>query len=207
MSFLQIEINCDENPELKAKLEADGSARLKEFANKAQQFVSKMCDESLNEVYEKACKEDRAMMAALRGVHDPDGKELLTRVTKEELFEVFGAGYAAGHRAGKKRKCMEELIVDELNKHLGDKACTMNSAAEQEKPEGVVLSDLAANALEARAEKQQKVEKEEEEEKDEPKYKSAVATPADANLPYRNAVAYIGADGEEEEPKYQSLSA
>ena len=198
MSFLQIEINCDENPELKAKLEADGSARLKEFANKAQQFVSKMCDESLNEVYEKACKEDRAMMAALRGVHDPDGKELLTRVTKEELFEVFGAGYAAGHRAGKKRKCMEELIVDELNKHLGDKACTMNSAAEQEKPRAWCSGPCGQCAQ--RAEKQQKVEKEEEEDEAQVQKRGG---DADANLPYRNAVAYIGADGEEEEPKYE----
>ncbi len=206
MSFLEIAIDCDNDPELKTKLEANGGALLKGFAEKAQKLVSRMCDENVPEVYEKACKEDPAMMAALRGEHDPDGKELLTRVTKEELVKVFGAGYAAGYQAGKKRKRMEEIIVDELNKYMGSKACKMDSAAEQKPPKDVVLSDLAANALEAQAEKQQKVE-EEEEEKDEPKYKSAVATLEDANLPYRNAVAHASADGEDEEPKYQSLSA
>ena len=206
MSFMQIEIDCTENPELKAKLDADGGALLKKFAEKAQDLVSQMCSETPSQAYEKACKEDSVMKAILRGEHDPSGKELLGRATNEELQNVFKVGYMAGHAAGKKRKRVEDTVVSELNKQLCGPAISMepvDKEATARPPKEVVLSDLAAKTIDAQAAKKPKTAEQEEEER---AYRNAVATPEDADMPYRNAVASIDDNGDEE-PKYQSLSA
>lgn len=224
MSFLELRIDATDNPELEKQLEADGGAFLKVFAEKAQQLVNQMCKDTRAEAYEKACKEDPAMVALLRGDHDPNGQALLGRATDEAMLKLFSTGYDAGYQAGKKRKRVETLVVDELNKQLkGHK----EPEPEEEPMEvkATVYSEAAAAAMCKRAKKEKgdakkeeeegeeegvwqvvMPDKKEEEKKDEPKYKSAVATPEDANPPYRSTVAHVDDNGDEE-PKYQSLSA
>jgi len=174
---MEICIDTTNNPELQKKLDADGGAFLKTFAEKAAALVNEMCDESRLKAYETASKEDPAMVALLSGKHVPNSEELLGRATKEELVQVFGTGYDAGYKAGRKRNRIEDLVVRQVNKQL----------KHQPKPE------------------EKKDEAKEEEEGEEEGCWSVVMPDKDEPK-HRSAVAHVDDNGDEE-PKYQSLSA